>query len=169
MFSIVNTPDINGLTGSGGQQVYVATNLWNITGLTTNNFYRFRVKSVCTTNATVNTPFGTWLTLQAASAEAEKVGGETSAVAASPADGFPPANSFNTFNLYPNPANEKVELVANGKATVEIADLLGRTVVKATEFENQTTLNLKHLALGSYVVKITNEQGEVVSRKLVIE
>ncbi len=188
-----NTPDINGLTGSGGQQAYVATNSWNITGLTANNFYRFRVKSVCTTDATVNTPFGAWLTLQAASSVADQNQAPqppTGGVAPAPkgeidkitSNSLPEGEGWGGAAIYPNPAQDQITISLappsgvrglntpfGGRGAYVVTDFLGRIVVKTTEFENQTTLNVKHLASGSYVVKITTEQGEVMSKKLVIE
>jgi hypothetical protein len=78
--------------------------------------------------------------------------------------------------VYPNPATEQVTIQAPQPPTggvptgeVMVLDMLGRVVVKATPFENQTTLTIKHLAKGSYVVKMTNAQGEVQTKKLVVE
>jgi hypothetical protein len=74
--------------------------------------------------------------------------------------------------IYPNPATEQINIstktsqgVENLVRSVQIIDLLGRVMLES----NKTTLNIKNLASGSYVVKIMTETGEVLSKQFIKE
>jgi hypothetical protein len=74
--------------------------------------------------------------------------------------------------IYPNPATEQINIstktsqgVENLVRSVQIVDLLGRVMLES----NKTTLNIKNLASGSYVVKIMTETGEVLSKQFIKE
>ncbi|MDF3026119.1 MAG: hypothetical protein K0S23_426 [Fluviicola sp.] len=63
----------------------------------------------------------------------------------------------NTFSIYPNPANDKLNIqLNNGKqASVELLDLLGNSVYSA-EIGATKTIGIAHLNAGIYIVKVTN-------------
>ncbi len=183
------TPNLQGLTGTGGQQRYVVGTSHSFTGLTFGAYYRFRVKTFCMADATLGTPFGAWVVQQAASSGASPAdspltpeGGiapqpPTGGVDVISSNSLPFGEGWGGATLFPNPTADQVTVALTlpsgdgglSAGAVVVMDLLGRVVVQPVEFENQTTLNVKHLAKGCYVVRITTEQGEVVSRKLVVE
>ncbi len=71
-------------------------------------------------------------------------------------------NIEDMIRIYPNPANGLVNIRINqfsGKLNVQVVDLNGRVVYSApnTDFNIQTTLDLRHLQSGMYVVKINGD------------
>jgi len=78
------------------------------------------------------------------------------------------------FNLYPNPAQERVYVQIDEDLDfdildIEVFDLNGRRVIYTQTAIAQTSLNLSGLEKGVYVVKMTT-RGEVVNNsKLIIE
>ena len=75
------------------------------------------------------------------------------------------------FNIYPNPSNGNftIEQKVAGKVSVEIVDLNGRVVYKATD---SSTGNYKKqvstkLSSGVYLVKITSVNGETTSKIII--
>jgi hypothetical protein len=78
-------------------------------------------------------------------------------------------NNINGLTMYPNPLSGNtlyLTSTANAAMSVQIFDLLGKEVLKATVVNN--TLNVAKLTAGVYVVKIT-EEGKTATRKLVIQ
>lgn len=80
-------------------------------------------------------------------------------------------NSFNAISgltMYPNPVSGSVLNIssqANGNMGVQIFDILGKQVLKATV--NNNAINISSLQAGVYVIKIT-EEGKTATRKLVV-
>ena len=70
------------------------------------------------------------------------------------------------FSIYPNPANDIVQLKAT-KAIgfVEVYDLTGRQVIKSTPNSNSKELNVSSLSKGLYIVKVSID-GAVGTTKL---
>jgi hypothetical protein len=78
-------------------------------------------------------------------------------------------DNINGLTMYPNPLSGNtlyLTSTANAAMSVQIFDLLGKEVLKATVVNN--TVNVAKLTAGVYVVKIT-EEGKTASRKLVIQ
>lgn len=72
------------------------------------------------------------------------------------------------FAVYPNPANDVVNISANaGLNNVQIVDINGRTV-KSVEFDgtNQAQINISDLASGLYIMNIASDKG-TTSQKIV--
>ncbi|AXG74722.1 T9SS C-terminal target domain-containing protein [Flavobacterium arcticum] len=72
------------------------------------------------------------------------------------------------FAVYPNPANDVVNISANaGLNNVQIVDINGRTV-KSVEFDgtNQAQINISDLASGLYIMNIASDKG-TSSQKIV--
>ncbi len=159
-----DTPDINGNTGSGGRQLYTDSLKWTVNGLTPNSFYRFRVKSVCRMDASINTPFGNFVVRQAANAVAEK-NIEADKIIYNDES----KTNFATLEVYPNPAQEQATINFGGNGYLTVTDMVGREVIAARTIEKTTTLDLKGLAKGLYVVKITADSGRVATQKLMVQ
>ena len=71
------------------------------------------------------------------------------------------------FNLYPNPASGNqitIATTANAAKNVEVFNILGKRVIKATV---ENTLDVTNLQSGVYIVKVT-ENGLTATKKLVI-
>ena len=78
-------------------------------------------------------------------------------------------NNINGLTMYPNPVSGNtlyLTSTANAAMSVQIFDLLGKEVLKATVVNN--AVNVAKLTAGVYVVKIT-EEGKTATRKLVIK
>ena len=78
-------------------------------------------------------------------------------------------DNINGLTMYPNPlSGNTLYLTSNANAAmaVQIFDLLGKEVLKATVVNN--AVNVAKLTAGVYVVKIT-EEGKTATRKLVIK
>jgi hypothetical protein len=78
-------------------------------------------------------------------------------------------DNINGLTMYPNPLSGNtlyLTSTANVAMSVQIFDLLGKEVLKATVVNN--TVNVAKLTAGVYVVKIT-EEGKTATRKLVIQ
>jgi hypothetical protein len=78
-------------------------------------------------------------------------------------------NNINGLTMYPNPLSGNtlyLTSTANAAMSVQIFDLLGKEVLKATVVNN--AVNVAKLTAGVYVVKIT-EDGKTATRKLVIK
>ncbi len=72
-------------------------------------------------------------------------------------------------NMYPNPANEALKLVAvDGQLIwVAIYDMLGAEVMRSTVNGVETTFELSHLNPGTYLVKGQTNQGIFTKRLLI--
>ena len=78
-------------------------------------------------------------------------------------------DNINGLTMYPNPLSGNTLFLtstANAAMSVQIFDLLGKEVLKATVVNN--AVNVAKLTAGVYVVKIT-EEGKTATRKLVIQ
>lgn len=77
-------------------------------------------------------------------------------------------NNISGLNVYPNPANDFLNIVtaANGVKNIVIYDVVGKEVLNTTT--SYQTINLASLNAGIYMVKIT-EEGKTATRKLVIK
>lgn len=73
-------------------------------------------------------------------------------------------------SVYPNPSSDKLNITdyANVKEML-ISDLNGRSVYQSTSFSTGNgTVDIKDLAQGMYIVKITRLNGELSTHKIVV-
>ncbi len=79
----------------------------------------------------------------------------------------------NNFELFPNPANESVNLsfAQNIFSKAEVCDVAGRKLTEQRIYaeQNSLQLNLKNLAAGTYIVTLYEKEGRRVSKKLIKE
>jgi hypothetical protein len=74
-----------------------------------------------------------------------------------------------TFRLFPNPANEKINIASNFQFdAILIMDFSGRIVMQQASSGYSTALDVSELENGMYVVKIANSNGEQTSALLTI-
>lgn len=73
-------------------------------------------------------------------------------------------------SIYPNPANDKLQIIAdNNNYIATIIDLNGRKVIQKTLSENDNTININIIPNGIYIIKLTDENKNVIIRKFVKE
>ena len=101
-----------------------------------------------------------------------------STVFVTPADTTQPVNPDDTVGvvhylsermivLYPNPADQYVEVRADDDVTilyVEVYDLLGNRILQTAPQENPARVRVSELASGLYLLRVTTEQGVVTKR-----
>lgn len=101
-----------------------------------------------------------------------------STVFVTPADTTQPVNPDDTVGvvhylsermivLYPNPADQYVEVRADDDVTilyVEVYDLLGNRILQTAPQENPARVRVSDLVSGLYLLRITTEQGVVTKR-----
>lgn len=75
--------------------------------------------------------------------------------------------NINSVKLHPNPVNNNltVDLKSNIDTNIEIFDILGKQVIKAS-INKTSTLNLQELNTGIYIIKIT-QGNSTITKKLV--
>lgn len=68
-------------------------------------------------------------------------------------------NELNDIRIYPNPANNLVNIDNAANSTVSIYNLLGEVVKSVRTTSNNTIIDVANLASGSYIVKVNGENG----------
>jgi hypothetical protein len=68
-------------------------------------------------------------------------------------------NTYNDFEVYPNPTNGVIRIENVKDATVEVFDMLGKRVAVVDNAEYQTSIDLGAFAEGSYIVRVTANEG----------
>ena len=78
-------------------------------------------------------------------------------------------NNAPSFVIYPNPANDQVQIIFSGKInSIEISDVSGK-LVKRMNSNTANRYNINDLQKGIYIVKIYDENNSTFSKKLVVE
>ena len=76
-------------------------------------------------------------------------------------------NTNNTISLYPNPAQEVLNISSSNSITnIEVYDLLGKKVATNNNTKN---VNVAALGKGAYIVKVMQENGSVVAKQFIKE
>ena len=70
---------------------------------------------------------------------------------------------MNSISLYPNPANEviNVQCTMYNVQSIEVIDVYGKVINTLTVTDNPTQINVANLAAGMYFVRVTTEEGVV--------
>lgn len=75
--------------------------------------------------------------------------------------------TFN-FSVTPNPATELIQIISEENVeTYEITDLNGKLVSNGTLNSNLSTINVKHLSTGIYIIKAATTSGKTAVQKIV--
>lgn len=69
----------------------------------------------------------------------------------------------NSFSVYPNPANDVLNINGENINTIEIINLVGQVVATT----NSTSVNVANLANGAYFVRVNFNNGEVAAQKFI--
>lgn len=79
--------------------------------------------------------------------------------------------SNNNIDVFPNPANEEVNInlynSKNNKITIELYNLEGKLIKQLSNYENTTSINISDLSKGVYIIKIKS-LDKLYSKKLII-
>jgi hypothetical protein len=76
-------------------------------------------------------------------------------------------NANNTITLFPNPAQEVLNISSSNSITnIEVYDLLGKKVASNNNAKN---VNVAALGKGAYIVKVVQENGSVVAKQFIKE
>ena len=83
-------------------------------------------------------------------------------------------NSFDkdTFELYPNPAQNEVSLKTKGlqfPATLTVVDMTGKTIMTQGINAETNTVSIASLQTGLYIVSIKDQAGLSISSKLTVK
>ena len=71
-------------------------------------------------------------------------------------------------NIYPNPTNGSVTIQAEGLKRITVSNALGQIVIDEETEGRETHLNMSHLAVGTYLVRIQTLSGSTIKRINVI-
>jgi hypothetical protein len=82
---------------------------------------------------------------------------------------FPDVTNI-TFNLYPNPTSDDVQIIFGypAKRTVSLMDVTGRILLVKSVSAKQTEFNMQDLASGIYVMNVRDESGKLCGSDLII-
>lgn len=73
-------------------------------------------------------------------------------------------NEAVSFNLYPNPANDNINIVAEKDAQAQIIDMTGRMVMVVNVVEGENAINVADLESGVYFVRMNGAVVKFVKR-----
>jgi hypothetical protein len=83
------------------------------------------------------------------------------------------AKENNGWQIYPNPASSviSIRLSVGSLKTAAVVDLQGRKFenLKMSKFENEIRIEVSNLSSGIYFIKITDDKGNVSTKKFVKE
>ena len=65
----------------------------------------------------------------------------------------------NNVSLYPNPANEQLNVIAKGLKQVTVFNMLGQKVLFKDANNEKTVLDVRTLNAGTYFIRVTTESG----------
>jgi len=78
-------------------------------------------------------------------------------------------NQFNQIMIFPNPAKDKIQIIAPNTFDVEIYNTLGSKVYSAKSLNNSLQLNISDWAKGIYLIKIKDIQDKIHIGKIIKE
>ena len=67
------------------------------------------------------------------------------------------SNTLSTVKLYPNPASDIIRLSNVEKVSIEVTDLMGKTVLSLNDVTEQTDINVSALQSGVYLFTVKND------------
>jgi len=74
------------------------------------------------------------------------------------------------FQVYPNPVNGVLHIDGLAKETqIQLNDIYGRVVYRATATKDKETINTANLAPGNYMLQLTTNDGRKVGYKVVVD
>lgn len=80
---------------------------------------------------------------------------------------------YNNINLYPNPANKQVTLILPQSAdnsinyNIKVTDIAGKTILQQFATGGSNQMNIEKLIAGVYMIEITDNKNNRITKKLV--
>ncbi|RNC86758.1 MAG: T9SS C-terminal target domain-containing protein [Winogradskyella sp.] len=73
------------------------------------------------------------------------------------------------FKLYPNPTSNWITISGNGlqNAIIEIYDINGKKIKNKTLVSNTNSLNIEHLDIGIYILKLTTDDNQSTTKRFI--
>jgi photosystem II stability/assembly factor-like uncharacterized protein len=92
--------------------------------------------------------------------------GETGTILQSTGDSYIQENQLaeTAINIFPNPAKDNLTIETIEKATVEILNIEGQILKTINVADKKTTIDLRNLSSGVYIIKARTENGVVVKK-----
>ena len=155
---------------TGGPQT--RPNLENITGLSTNECYLFRIYDSNANGICCNYGEGYYYMKDADGNRFIEGAGDYGAednqlfTIHKHGDGVNETEAA-SFNVYPNPANNKLYVDGEGVGAVEVYNSLGQKVITVEGTEN-TVVDVTSFENGVYVVRVITNEGNVSTKKVTI-
>lgn len=78
-------------------------------------------------------------------------------------------NKLNSFKIYPNPATDYFVVEGENISKIECFNILGRKIFSIKKTSVLNKIYPLNYSSGMYLLKITDESGEVINRKLIIQ
>jgi photosystem II stability/assembly factor-like uncharacterized protein len=75
-------------------------------------------------------------------------------------------NAADLFSIYPNPANDKIEISVSQKSQIEIMNAGGQVLKSMKINNNHASIDISYLANGVYIVKVKNDK-EIYYKKII--
>ena len=75
----------------------------------------------------------------------------------------------NSIKLYPNPANDILNVSVTDASTLEIISVTGQIVLSTLVENKNSTIDVSRLNRGIYFVKVTGNDGNAITQKLMIK
>ena len=74
---------------------------------------------------------------------------------------------FNTLEMYPNPAQDVLNITGLPNADVQVFNVIGALVMERRQVSDRVSLDVAALPKGNYIVKIVSDKG-VATKKVVL-
>ena len=71
-------------------------------------------------------------------------------------------------SVYPNPASESITIAGENIVEIEICNLLGEVVYEMQQCNGNNVISTDGMGAGSYFVRVTMNDGKVVTKKIVV-
>ena len=68
------------------------------------------------------------------------------------------------FSIFPNPAAENLTIQTHQKAIIEILNIEGQIIMAINDADAFTTIDIKGLSGGVYLVKVKTDNGSAVKK-----
>lgn len=79
--------------------------------------------------------------------------------------GIKEINSFaNDFEVYPNPAKDKLTIISLQKSDMELLSIQGQKILQQQLHQGKTDIDISGLAKGIYILKLSNDEKTEVTR-----
>ena len=153
---------IAGENGKIGEKLIIENSTVKATG-TSGSISDFQTINLI--NCEITKPAGAIVDNNGSNGQAVMLGGAvvTSEVVITPKTGIDNVESELIFSIYPNPASNIINIVAEkANELITISDLSGKIVYSEQASEKQSSINISQLSAGMYIIRIGNAEAKFV-------